>query len=109
MSFFNRLTSYIFGVFIGSALVFVFFGDRISCSYLPNERVLKDMRDKKLNLNISIKDTSFIYDALDKGKIIFKNSNKIINDSCKKYELEHKNRTIIIESCKENIYIKQFL
>lgn len=49
MSLYRRLFFYLLGVFLGLGLVFIFFGKRkFSCNIFPNERVLTELKTKKI-------------------------------------------------------------
>lgn len=49
MSLYRRLFFYLLGVFLGLGLVFIFFGKRkFSCNIIPNERVLTELKTKRI-------------------------------------------------------------
>ena len=52
MTFFQRLKRFLFGLLLGSILVFWFFGDRseVLTAWMPNERVMKRLRETHLVL-----------------------------------------------------------
>ncbi len=84
MKFYQRFAYYSFGMVIGMVFLFMFLnGKDMSCSYFPNARVLKDIRNKpfyysdesKAKLNQKWVDTSDIRKTLTYGDVIFDKSN----------------------------------
>lgn len=57
MTLFQRFKRYLFGVLLGLILVFFFFGDRaeVLTAWMPNERVMKRLRETKLEIPDSVK------------------------------------------------------
>ncbi len=57
MNLFQRFKRYLFGVLLGLILVFFFFGDRVEVltAWMPNERVMKRLRETKLEIPDSVK------------------------------------------------------
>ena len=88
MKFYQRLAYYLFGLLIGGIFVFYFLGAKakargVSFCYLPNCRVLKDLRSKPFHyseeaskvLSESWIDTIDIKNTLQYGDVDFKKSN----------------------------------
>ena len=99
MKFYQRFAYYCFGLMIGMVFLFMFLnGKEMSCSYFPNARVLKDIRNKPFHysdlskeiLNQKWVDTSDIRNTLTYGDVIFSKSN-IPTGSGKLYVIEGKN------------------
>lgn len=99
MKFGFRLAYYLGGFSIG--LVFVFFilnGKDASCSYFPNARVLKDLRNKPFvysepsveNMRMTSVDTADIRKILTYGDVDFSRSN-VKSGSGKLYVIEGRN------------------
>lgn len=99
MKFYQRFAYYIFGFIIGMFFLFMILnGKDTSCSYFPNARVLKDLRNKpfhysdiaKEKLNQKWADTSDIRKTLTFGDVDFDKSN-IKEGGGKLYTIEGKN------------------
>ena len=79
-------------------LMFFLGGKKTSCDYGPNARVLKNIRIKnpeiatqaKLDMSNYGLDTTTISKFLDRGDVIFKESNILTEDSCKLYVIKGK-------------------
>ncbi len=84
MSFIQRLAYYLFGLLIGCMFLFYFFGEKkTEFCYLPNCRVLKDLRSKPVQYSADA-ETIFkegwvteedIRKSLQYGKVDFDKSN----------------------------------
>ncbi|MGG5578213.1 DUF4258 domain-containing protein [Myroides sp. C15-4] len=84
MSFIQRLAYYLFGLLIGCMFLFYFFGEKkTEFCYLPNCRVLKDLRSKPVQYSADA-ETVFkegwvveedIRKSLQYGKVDFDKSN----------------------------------
>ena len=93
------------GVFL---LMFFLGGKNASCAYGPNARVLKNIRIKKPQIFPEALDkmqgfeldTSVVSTFLRTGKVIFRDSNIKINDTCKKYVIKGKIK-------KDELYLMQ--
>lgn len=91
MKFSQRLAYYLLGLLIGSTIVFYFWGakDTQFC-YLPNCRVLKDLRSKPLIMTSEAKDAMEVFTTaqltqyLTNGDVDFSQSN-VPEDGGKKY------------------------
>ena len=99
MKFYQRFAYYSFGMVIGMVFLFMFLnGKDMSCSYFPNARVLKDIRNKpfyysdesKAKLNQKWVDTSDIRKTLTYGDVIFDKSN-VPSGGGKLYIIEGRN------------------
>ncbi|MDM1406603.1 DUF4258 domain-containing protein [Myroides sp. DF42-4-2] len=89
MSFIQRLAYYLFGLLIGCMFLFYFFGEKkTEFCYLPNCRVLKDLRSKPVHYSA---DTEKIFKegwvveedirkSLQYGKVNFDQSNVDFED-----------------------------
>ncbi len=89
----RRFGLYGFGFAVGIVLVFFFLGGKnASCSWMPNDRMLKIIRSKQIiysqrvqeKLNLAIVDTTDINLILTVGNIDFSNS-QVKNNPCRKY------------------------
>jgi len=107
MKFFQRFAYYFVGLIIGLFFVsMVFSGKDTRCNYLPNARVLNDLRNKPFNyspraseiLSQSWVDTIDIKNSLQHGDVDFDQSNIAVGKG-KKYVIEGrtlKNQEIIL-------------
>lgn len=114
MSFARRLRFYLLGFGIGFIFLLFVFGDRMfSWSYLPNDRVLAEIKTKKTEFSpqsltyltshkISKKYITDI--ALVKGKIKFKESNAQATP-CPIYILYYNHLKIKFTKCKTTVTI----
>lgn len=81
MNFFQRFKRYLFGVLLGLILVFFFFGDRaeLLTAWMPNERVMKRLRETKLiipdsvncRLNCFQLDSASVRSLFEEGNVRF--------------------------------------
>lgn len=109
MSFSQRLRYYLLGLGMGLVFLLFIFGNRLfSWSYLPNERVLAEIKTKKIKfspqsltyINNHKISKNFILDtALVKGKINFKES-KAQEVPCPRYTLYYGSLKIKFTKCK---------
>ncbi len=119
MKFYQRFAYYLSGFAIGMLfLMMILNGKDTSCSYFPNARVLKDIRQKPFyysdeasqKINQKWADTSDIRKTLTFGNIIFDKSNVKVGTG-KKYIIEgknFKNEKIILEiiNFQDKVYLK---
>ncbi len=114
MAFLRRLGWYLVGLSIG--LIFLVFflkkksgEEGIEFCYLPNCRVLKDMRSKTLtfdeNLPEQFKDTLLIKAFLTDGDVDFGNSDTK-SEPCKTYLIENEDKVLKAQSCADKIVIE---
>jgi hypothetical protein len=98
MKFWRKLLYYLLGVGLGLIMVYFFFGDReIGCSYFPNDRVLSDLRKKKLVIGESVDlwngagdtDSAVIDQILLSGDVDFEKSVTRDADSCNIYWIDY--------------------
>lgn len=84
MKFSQRLAYYLFGFLIGGLFLFYFFGEKkTEFCYMPNCRVLKDLRSKPVTYSSNVKETfkeGWVSDAdikksLQYGDVDFSKSN----------------------------------
>ncbi|MGM5631211.1 hypothetical protein O2K51_09930 [Apibacter raozihei] len=114
MKFSKRLQLYLFGFSIGLVFITFVFGDKLfSWSYLPNDRVLAEVKTKKLAfsdaslsfLNIENKSKSYITDTvLVKGKIDFKKSHAQ-SKPCPDYLISYDKIQLKFTKCKDKVTI----
>lgn len=114
MTFSKRLRLYLIGFFIGTLFVLFIFGNKLfSWSYLPNDRVLAEIKTKPLKFSDqSIRDlkfrklsTNFIKDTvLIKGTINFKKSNAQAIP-CPHYVLHYEDIEVKFTKCKDTVII----
>jgi|SRR5690606_1908488 hypothetical protein len=99
MKFYQRLAYYLAGLGIGMVFLFmVLNGKDTSCSYFPNERVLKNIRSKPFHVSDIAKekiaqkwcDTADVRKTLTYGDVDFDRSNIKVGAG-KKYMIEGRN------------------
>ena len=105
MTLFQRFKRYLFGVLLGLILVYFFFGDRgeVLTAWMPNERVLKRLRETKLILPDSVQcqlkcfqlDTTAVSTLLDEGDVLFAESDT--QSEPKVYRVQFEQRTPPLE------------
>ncbi|WP_196888623.1 DUF4258 domain-containing protein [Aureivirga sp. CE67] len=119
MNLFKRLTYFGGGLMMGIFFLFFFLnGKKASCDYLPNDRVLKNIRTKKLyyseeaqNEMLSLKiDSTDIKKILNFGDVDFDRSNTK-SKPCRKYVItgtsnEEKEIELTIKNCAEDARIE---
>ena len=114
----TRFTLYGFGFAIGIVLVFFFLGgEKASCNWLPNDRVLNIIQQKQISFSQTVKDqlTTSETDSLDimqiliRGDIDFSKS-QVKNDPCRNYWIEgikdQKELFITVEVCDSTAVVK---
>ena len=107
----KRFALYGFGFAIGLVLVFFFLGGKkASCNWLPNDRMLKIIRQKQINysaetqqmINNTEIDSLDINLILDHGDIDFSKS-QVKNNPCRKYLIhgthEQKDISLTVKIC----------
>lgn len=107
----TRFTLYGFGFVIGIIIVFFFLGGKkASCNWLPNDRILNIIGQKKLIYSENLQadmlatgvDSLEVIEILRAGDIDFSKSN-VKNDPCRNYWIEgpdtEKNLVITVELC----------
>ncbi len=118
MTFKQRLPYFLGGLIPGVIIVVFFLGKKnTSFDYLPNSRVLKNIRiknrvfsdDALLILNSNKIDTATISQILKNGNVDI--LNKIKLDSCIQYNIEGKkqlkNITISVKNCDDTAFIEK--
>ncbi len=116
----SRFALYGFGFFIGLVLVFFFLGGKkASCNWLPNDRILNIIAQKKISFGDRVKesiisgnvDSLEIMQVLQHGDIDFSKS-RVENDPCRNYWIEQdqdqKELVITVEVC-DSVAIVQTL
>ncbi len=116
----SRFALYGFGFFIGLVLVFFFLGGKkASCNWLPNDRILNIIAQKKISFGDHVKesiavgkaDSLEIMQVLQHGDIDFSKS-RVKNDPCRNYWIEQdqdqKELIITVEVC-DSVAIVQSL
>lgn len=117
MAFLRRLGWYLVGLSIG--LIFLVFflkkksgEEGIDFCYLPNCRVLKDMRSKKLTFGNALpeqyRDTLLIQRFLTSGDVDFGKSDTK-SEPCKTYIVGLEGDMLRIQNCSDNIIIVEAL
>ena len=114
----TRFTLYGIGFAIGIVLVFFFLGGKkASCSWLPNDRILNIISQKKISIDNTVKkqyaqtkaDSLSIMKILEKGDIDFSKS-QVKNNPCRNYWIEgtaeEKNLIITVELCDSTALVK---
>jgi len=107
----TRFTLYGIGFAIGILIVFFFLGGKnASCNWLPNDRMLNIIRQKKISFSEEVKqvlnrvdqDSMDVMQILDRGDIDFSKS-RVKNDPCRNYWIEasvdQKDLIITVEIC----------
>ena len=114
----TRFTLYGFGFVLGLILVFFFLGGkRASCNWMPNDRILNIISQKKISFDDDVKQvmvTSTI-DSLDlmmilqHGDVDFSKS-QVKNEPCRNYWIQgnqdQKNLVITVELCDSLAVVK---
>jgi len=116
-SFFKRLGFYLVGFSIGLVFLAFFFKEkRTEFCYLPNCRVLKDLRSKPLIFNNDVfeiltdraLDSSYVKDFFVDGDILF-NQSDTEKEPCKLYliekEIENKSVIMKVENCSDKVVV----
>ncbi len=119
MNFIQRFGYYLVGIALGSIVVYFVWGKKkTSFCYLPNCRLLKDVRLKKRAFSPQVQalinnkslDTAAITDAYLNGNVDFSRSNTKLK-SCKTYVIENNylNKTyeFSIENCDSIAVVKK--
>ena len=119
MKILNRLVYYFLGFSFGLIILFfVLSGKKTSCNYGPEARVKKELLKKKVVFSVAeltVKqftlNDSFIYQLIEKGDVLFSESNTQ-RDSCNSYaiavEEQDKKIRLDVENCKETIRLVSF-
>ena len=99
MTFFKRLTYYLFGFTIGLLfLLIVFGGKKTQFNYSPSSRVKNDILEKDWVFQNNIKIPSDTINWFKKSKVIFRKS--IINaDSCDVYNFSYNSYFYFVKNC----------
>ncbi len=121
MNFIQRFGYYLVGLALGSIVVFfVLDKKKTSFCYLPNCRILKDIRLKKRAFTPTVQelittktlDTAAITAAYNNGTVDFSRSNTK-KKSCKTYTIENnykeKSYEFLVENCDSIALIKQVI
>ena len=104
MTFFKRLTYYLFGFIIGLFLLFfIFGGKKTQCNYSPSSRVKNDILEKDWVFQNKIEIPTDTINWFMKSKIIFRKS--IINvDSCDVYNFSYNSYFYFVKNCDHNAF-----
>lgn len=99
MTFFKRLSYYLFGFTIGLFfLLFIFGGKKTQCNYSPSSRVKNDILEKDWVFQNNIEIPSDTINWFMKSKVIFRKS--IINaDSCDVYNFSYNSYFYFVKNC----------
>jgi len=114
----TRFTLYGIGFAIGMVLVFFFLGGKkASCNWLPNDRILNIISQKKITFSEEVNseliatetDSLDIMQILKRGDIDFSKS-QVKNDPCRNYwiegDVDQKNLVITVEICDSTAVVK---
>ena len=107
MTFFKRLSYYLFGFTIGLFfLLFIFGGKKTQCNYSPSSRVKNDILEKDWVFQNNIEIPTDTINWFMKSKVIFRKS--IINaDSCDVYNFSYNSYFYFVKNCDNKaIFIK---
>ena len=119
MPFLKRLGYFLIGLSIGLLFLAVFLrkkteGTDTEFCYLPNCRVLKELRSKPMELDPTLgitPDTLLIRHLLTEGKVDFRESDTRA-EPCKLYKVrgrkENRNLSIILENCDSITRLKEY-
>ena len=117
MHFYKRLMFFSSGFVIGLLILsFFLIGKKTSCSYLPNDRVIKNINTKKiiytkLSDTITSLDSILIKKVISNGRIDFSKS-KTRLDSCNYYHIENKidgkKYMVLVNNCDEYVLVDKF-
>ncbi|WP_196892632.1 DUF4258 domain-containing protein [Aureivirga marina] len=122
MNLFKRLTYFGGGLLMGIFFLFFFLnGKKASCDYLPNDRVLKNIRTKKLHYSEDAQkemstlqlDTLDIKTILTNGDVDFGRSNTK-SKPCRKYIISgmtnsEKELELTIKNCEEEAMVETII
>ena len=99
MTFFKRLTYYLFGFTIGLFfLLFIFGGKKTQCNYSPSSRVKNDILKKDWVFQNNIEIPTDTINWFMKSKVIFRKS--IIDaDSCDVYNFSYNSYFYFVKNC----------
>lgn len=111
----KRLLFYAIGLGLGTVLA-VFFvrgkygGELPKFCYLPNCRVLKELRSKPISVgavgNSCALDSLKIEEILTEGTVRFRLSNPR-NTPCGEYTVDHQNYRLRVSNCRDSVHILQ--
>jgi len=117
MNFYKRLLFFSSGFVIGLLILSFFLaGKRTSFSYLPNDRVIKNINTKKiiydkLSDTITSLDSILIKKIIFNGRIDFSKS-KTKLDSCNYYHIENKidgkKYMVLVKNCDGYVLVDKF-
>ena len=107
-----RLPFFLFGLLLGCFLVFFFLKKKdVALNYFPNERVLSQIKRKKITYAATIKstDTLLCQKILRQGSVIFSESNVNKYNKCNNYKvsLEKENVSIRIDLCDSIAFVTE--
>ncbi len=120
MTFKQRLPYFLIGLFIGTMIaIFIFNKKNTSFDYMPNARVLKDIRIKKRYFSTEVMselqrhqlDTSVISHILQNGDVDLWNKKRL--DTCIQYNIQgenkYKNITLTIKNSDSTALVEKIL
>jgi len=118
MNFYKRLMFFSSGFIIGLLILsFFLIGKRTSCSYLPNDRVIKNINTKKIIYSknfdtITKSDSILIKEIISNGRVNFSKS-KTRLDSCNYYQIENKvdkkRYIVLVNNCDKYVLVDKFI
>lgn len=110
----KRIRLFSLGIFLGVIIVFLMFGQReLSCNIMPNNRVLTEVRTKKIELSDSVKSSLnslglkekfIINEVFHEGVIDFQKS-EARKEPCPEYFIYYKNYEIHFTKCKDIVRV----
>ena len=104
MTFFKRLTYYLFGFTIGLFFLLVIFGGKkTQCNYSPSSRVKNDILEKDWVFQNNIEIPTDTINWFMKSKIIFRKST-INADSCDVYNFSYNSYFYFVKNCDYNAF-----
>ena len=117
MHFYKRLMFFSSGFVIGLLILsFFLIGKKTSCSYLPNDRVIKNINTKKIiyaefSDTMTTSDSILIKKVISSGRVNFSKS-KTRLDSCNYYHIENKidgkKYMVLVNNCDEYVLVDKF-
>ena len=120
MPFLKRLGYFLIGLSVGLLFLAVFLRKKTEETgtefcYLPNCRVLKDLRSKPLHIDSALNitpDTLFIQKLLKDGNVLFRESDTRAQP-CKIYRIqgeeEGRELTITLENCETHVLLTDYI
>lgn len=115
-SFLKRLGYYLGGFSAGLIILsFILSGKKTSCNYGPNARVINDLIQKEIYIDLSIQkqypslNDSLVRQQLSKASVNFSKSDTQ-RDSCRLYHIENRSKEVywVVENCKRIVRLVDY-